>query len=439
MFRKTFIRLTLLYAVLLILLISIFGTMIYGYEQGRTFHDSNRMLQKSAVEKIRFMENTPKTVWSRSLALLREPDAGPQHGPGALLNWIIYDSKGKKVVSSLDGQYSVKAVNTSFRLLKIQQNNQIVEKSIGGYAFHIFDKKTRVNGKIYRVSVIMDVTTEKKMLHELLLIILTGIALGAVVCVLAGYFLAKRSLRPIEKAWEKQSRFVADASHELRTPLSIIQLKIEGLLRQPKRQIQDTGEDIAVMLEETRRLSKLVGSLLTLARSDANRLEVLLAPLDLKKLIRKVTEPFTEMAAFEEKNFKIELDQQPLMISGDEQRVHQLLVILLDNAMKFTKEGGTVSVSCWRETKYACLTVADSGQGISDKDLPHIFERFYQADISRSSGKGTGLGLSIAQWIVSMHRGKIEAKSEMGKGTSFIVRLPLLKKEAPLQAPESEE
>lgn len=430
-FRKTLIRLTLFYAILLILLISVFGSLVYGYEKHQTFRESDRMLLKSVNDKVQSITNhTPIP-----LDLL---GFGQPHGPRTMLYWIIYDAKGKKLLSSLDrnGQVTGREINQWFQLFKIKEKNQIIDKMVGSASYHIITKQAKVNGKVYTVSAIIDVTTEMRLLHELFLIIVIGIAGGTLVCMMAGYFLAKLALRPIEKAWDKQNRFVADASHELRTPLSILQLKIEGLLRRPKQRIQDVGEDIAIMLDETRRLSKLVANLLTLARSDANRLEILRKPLDLQELVKKVAEPFAEMAEFEKKIFLLEIDDQPLLIAADAQRIHQLLVILLDNAMKFTPVNGTIRVSCRREPKYACLTVADNGQGIDPADLPHIFERFYQADVSRSAGKGTGLGLSIAYWIVSQHRGKIEASSGLDQqGSSFYVRLPLLKNDAlPAQA-----
>ncbi|MFX3619447.1 MAG: sensor histidine kinase [Sporolactobacillus sp.] len=441
MFRKTLVKLTLFNTVLLVLLISVFGLMIYSYEQRQTYQESNQILKKEARQKVQILQSLPE--YPGKMVRLFPPQAGggPQHGPQLLLIWAIYNQNGEKIVSSLDGQqYSTQSVNQFLKKLKLNQCNQIVEKAAVNGTFHILNRKVKVNGKYYIVSEIMDVTTEKNLLHKLALIIIKGIVIGALLSTIVGFFLAKRALQPIEKAWDKQNRFVADASHELRTPLSILQLKIEGLLRQPKRRIQETGEDIGVMLEETRRLSKLVGNLLTLARSDANRLEVILAPLDLKKIIGKVTEPFIEMAEFEEKEFLLDLDNQPLIINGDEQRIHQLLVILLDNAMKFTPRSGKIWVSCKRETKYACLSVSDSGIGINEKDLSHIFERFYQAENSRTGGKGTGLGLSIAEWIVSRHRGRIEAQSKPGVGTTFIVHLPLKKSEtiSKLAAPSDE-
>ncbi|SFG20436.1 sensor histidine kinase [Sporolactobacillus nakayamae] len=420
LFRKTLIKLTILNAALLILLLGILSGTIYFYEQSVTFRDSNKMLKDAASGKM--------------------PHRSPMRGQDAVdqqrlrtnprLSWVLTNSSDEQIESSMDTYLGTEGAKNFFKpFLKVTAGST-VEIKVGKTYYHLHAQKGKLlNGKTVKIIFGVDVTPEKNLLNTLRSIILYGLIIGALVSIVVGYFLARRALRPIEKAWDRQNRFVADASHELRTPLSIIQLKIEGLLRQPRQKVQEVGEDIAVMLDETRRLSKLVGNLLTLARSDSNRLEINLAPLDLSAMLKKVTEPFAEMADFEEKSFTLDGADDPIYINGDEQRVHQLLVILLDNAMKFTPKGGAITVDCSRENKYARLSVSDSGCGISDEDLPHIFDRFYQVDSARSGQKGTGLGLSIAEWIVQKHRGKIEATSAVDEGTTFIVRLPLLKNE----------
>ncbi|MCO7176401.1 sensor histidine kinase [Sporolactobacillus kofuensis] len=413
LFRKTLIKLTILNAALLILLLSLLGSTVYFYEKKVLFQGSDRALRQAASDFDRHPFN----------------GLGEPHVRDIRVPTVILDSKNKVITSMPAGIIDTKAMKPFL----VKRSNVIVEKHVywlRGEYYHMIRKPWNPDQKqtLY-VYFIMNVDPERNLLNTLLSIILYGLAIGAVVSVVVGYFLARRALRPIETAWNRQNRFVADASHELRTPLSIIQLKIEGLLRQPRQRVQDVGEDIAVMLDETRRLSKLVANLLTLARSDANRLEVNLVPLDLSTMLKKVTEPFAEMAEFEEKSFTLAGTEEPIYINGDEQRIHQLLVILLDNAMKFTPKGGKISVACTRENKSAHLSVSDSGCGISEDDLKHIFDRFYQADNARSGQKGTGLGLSIAQWIVLKHRGKIDAESAPGKGTLFRVRLPLLKNE----------
>lgn len=431
LFRKTLIRLTILNSLLLILLLSMLGGTIYFYEQGVTFRDSNKILRDAAS-------------WEIMPAALRGPmqDQGQGAKEQRLRNnprlyWVITNSSNAQIGSNMDTYLGTEGAKNFFKPFLNVTAGDIVEKKANGAYYHLLAQKGKLaNGKTAKIIFGVDVTPEKNLLNTLSMIIVYGLVVGALVSIIVGFFLARRALRPIEKAWDRQNRFVADASHELRTPLSIIQLKIEGLLRQPRQKVQEVGEDIAVMLDETRRLSKLVGNLLTLARSDANRLEVSLAPLDLSAVLKKVTEPFSEMAEFEEKSFTLDGAGDPIYISGDEQRVHQLLVILLDNAMKFTPKGGEIAVTCGRENKYARLTVSDSGCGISEQDASHIFDRFYQVDSARTGQKGTGLGLSIAEWIVAKHRGKIDVESVLGKGTTFNVRLPLVKNEPEQQEGE---
>ncbi|MCL1632332.1 HAMP domain-containing histidine kinase [Sporolactobacillus sp. CPB3-1] len=421
LFRKTLIKLTITNAVLLILLLSLLGGAIYFYEQNVTFRDSNKTLKDAASGRLLLLRRNP----------IQGQDQGAmdQHLRNPGFYWVITSSSNEQLQSSMDGFLGTDGAKQFFKPFLNTTGNGVSEKKAHGRYYHLLVKKEKINGQSLKIIFSIDVTPEKNLLNTLRMIILIGLATGAAVSVVAGYILARRALRPIESAWGRQNRFVADASHELRTPLSIIQLKIEGLLRQPRQQVQDVGEDIAIMLDETRRLSKLVANLLTLARSDANRLEVNPAPLDLSAMLKKVTEPFAEMAEFEEKTFTLAGTEEPIYINGDEQRIHQLVVILLDNAMKFTPKGGKISVACVRENRYARLSVSDNGCGISEDDLKHIFDRFYQADDARTGQKGTGLGLSIAEWIVHKHRGKIEVSSQLGEGTTFFVRLPLMKDE----------
>jgi signal transduction histidine kinase len=422
LFRKTLIKLTILNSALLILLLSLLGGTIYFYEQGVTFRDSNKILRGAASGEL-------KPFNSPALGQGRGAMDRPQRNNQRLI-WVATNSNNAQISSNMDTYLGDEGAKTFFKPFLNVTAGDIIEKKANGAYYHLLAQKGKLeNGKTVKIIFGVDVTPEKNLLNTLSMIIVYGLVIGALVSIIVGYFLARRALRPIEKAWDRQNRFVADASHELRTPLSIIQLKIEGLLRQPRQKVQEVGEDIAVMLDEMRRLSKLVGNLLTLARSDSNRLEINLAPLDMSVMLKKVTEPFAEMADFEEKEFKLAGAEDSIYINGDEQRIHQLIVILLDNAMKFTPKNGTIAVTCARENKYARLTVSDSGCGISGEDLPHIFDRFYQVDSARTGQKGTGLGLSIAEWIVQKHRGKIEATSAVGEGTTFIVRLPLLKNE----------
>jgi len=224
-----------------------------------------------------------------------------------------------------------------------------------------------------------------------------------------------------EEALSHQRRFAADASHELRTPLTSIagyarMLKDWGL-EEPKT----TREGVVAILEESERMRKLVESLLTLARGDGD------APLDLAPEDLGAVAADTAKAARAVAGGKVAVEylppEEPVQASFDRTRIRQVATILLDNAVKYTPEGGTVTVCVGRENGWARLEVSDTGIGIPKEELPLVFERFHRADPARAE-VGAGLGLSIARQIARAHGGEVEAKSEPSEGSTFILRIP---------------
>jgi signal transduction histidine kinase len=222
-------------------------------------------------------------------------------------------------------------------------------------------------------------------------------------------------------ALEAQRRFVADASHELRTPLTTIRGNAD-LLAQGPAVTEDVraaaAHDIA---SESERMSRLVDHLLTLAQADAGQ-HLELTPISLRPLIDSVCRQ--AQAIHEDRRFH-NVGLTDASVEGDADAVVQLLWILVDNGVKFTKPGGSVEVGLRQHDSTVLLTVADDGIGVSADDLDRIFERFYQADPARSN-KGAGLGLSIARWIVEEHHGTIRVRNNTGPGCTFTVSLPLV-------------
>ena len=277
---------------------------------------------------------------------------------------------------------------------------------------------------ITHVQAVVNMDAEQAMLNRLADWFLIGLGLGGALTVLAGLYLANQALRPIRRSWEQQRRFTADASHELRMPLSIIQANAELMLVHPDRSALEHSEQISMVLAEAKRMAKLTDQLLLLARSDSGREELLLGDVRLDELIRHVMRLFEPLAELNGVRLEAEL-ASGVELTGDRDKLQQLLVILLDNSLKHTPAGGAIRVALTRRGQQAVMVVEDTGEGIAGEDLPHIFERFYRGDRSRSRGDGgTGLGLSIARWIAEKHGGAITAASQPGRGTTMTVRLP---------------
>jgi len=232
------------------------------------------------------------------------------------------------------------------------------------------------------------------------------------------YFLARRTLRPIEDALDAQNRFTADASHELRTPLTTMKTEIEVALRDKKFSANDTRELLQSNVEEIDRLSKLAEGLLILARTgDKPALE----RVPLTEIAEKVAKRFEPLAT--QKHMTIATEVQKLSATADPAHTDAIIGILLDNAIKYAPKKSTVTLMVNKQDTAACVTVHNTGPGIAAADVQHIFDRFYRADASRTTG-GYGLGLSIAHKLATNMNGTIAVRSDK-TGTTFTLRVAL--------------
>jgi heavy metal sensor kinase len=217
-------------------------------------------------------------------------------------------------------------------------------------------------------------------------------------------------------------RFTADASHELRSPLAAMRAAVEITLSQPRNALE-YREVLSSLGEQCDRLTTLVNGLLLLARADAGEVALQLAPVELQTLVDRVVEIYEPLA--EERGISLTVRaRKAVTVLGDSARLMQLITNLVDNALKFTEPGGSATLQIERDETHARLIVRDTGLGISELHLPHIFERFYQVSSARST-LGCGLGLSICRWIAVAHAGSIEVESRRPVGTAFTVTLPL--------------
>ena len=253
------------------------------------------------------------------------------------------------------------------------------------------------------------------------------VVLGFIALLIAsaiGYHMAGRALIPLKEAYEKQKQFAADASHELRTPLAVLMSSAELLLADPSIQNPFLRQVLEDVKSEVKKMTNLVSDLLMVARSDNNALKVKIQRLDLAEILEQVVRTMKPIA--EKKNIKLVGENfNKTLINADEQKIKQLVIILVDNAIKYTLEGGSVLVEMENsDGKRTGFSVMDSGIGIAPEDLDKVFERFYRVDKARSREMGgNGLGLAIASEIVKLHDGKISVASKLGEGTKFTVEL----------------
>lgn len=237
--------------------------------------------------------------------------------------------------------------------------------------------------------------------------------------------MSKKAMIPISTAFDRQRQFVADASHELRTPLSVLHSSIDAI----EMTIEDNKDGMVHKLlfnmkDEVKRMTNLVSDLLTLARSDSGKIERNHDIFDFTSVAQKVMDTVAPLA--EKKKIKLLFDAPESIVgTGDKQRLTQLLYILLDNAIKYTPNEGEVRLSLLIKPNELWIKVQDTGIGIQPEEQQLVFERFYRSDKARSRQMGSyGLGLSIAKWIVDIYNGSIQVESEVGKGSTFTVKIP---------------
>lgn len=239
-----------------------------------------------------------------------------------------------------------------------------------------------------------------------------------------GYYMAGRALVPLKDAYEKQKQFAADASHELRTPLAVVMASADLLLADPSIENPFLRQVLEDLKSEVKKMTNLVSDLLMVARSDNNALKVKIQRVDLTAILEQVVRTMKPIA--EKKNILLLGEEfRKVFVNCDEQKIKQLAIILVDNAIKYTTSGGSVLVRFESaDDTRAIFSVADSGVGIAEEDLDKVFERFYRVDKARSREMGgNGLGLAIASEIVKLHEGKISVASRLGEGTKFTVEL----------------
>ncbi len=234
-------------------------------------------------------------------------------------------------------------------------------------------------------------------------------------------------LARLESAFARITRFTADASHELRTPITVIRTTAEIILERERSNVE-FKEMVGLILRESESTSTLIEQLLTLARADADTEQLILEELDLRAVIEEIDPGSRTLAEARGVRWTTEIPKQPVVVFGDRLHLRRLLLILIENACRYTETGGSVHLGMHVQEGEAVIEVTDAGIGIPPDELAHVFDRFYRASNARFfDGEGTGLGLPIAQWIVTAHGGRLTAQSTLGSGTCMSAHLPSIK------------
>ena len=279
------------------------------------------------------------------------------------------------------------------------------------------------NGRLYVATAVAD---RLELEHEYASLIRAFAAAALAALLLAaggGYMLTRQSTAPIERSMEQMRRFMADAAHELRTPITVLRTRAEVAASQDREPTRDAATLQAIEREATR-LGEITGNLLTLARADAGEWPVAREGLYLDDAVAGAVEAARTLA--ERKRVVVEVGTfEEAKILADPALVRQLLLIVLDNAIKFTPSGGRVRLDVSAQDGRAAVVVSDTGIGIPPEQLPHVFERFYRGDPARREADGAGLGLAIARWIADVHGARIDVGSEPAVGTRVTLSFPL--------------
>ncbi len=469
-------RLTLWYVGLLALLLIVFGVALYATVYITSYQEVDRSLQQRASD-IQASLATVINLQDDFASILRR-------GGLVLPNADVFSTGDIYVqLRSLDGRIFSRSENLGNQYLVIPpeqheraKNGEIVPSDftvnktrLRAYVAPIVIKSGEVIGYIELAQSLRQVDNT---LRDLATLIIVSIAAGLVVAAVGGWFIAGNILDPInrvtvtaqkitrardlgrrievpatvdevgrlamtfnemlariEELFRGQQRFVADVSHELRSPLTAIRGNLDLLKRGAADNVEDRMQMIDAMDSETARMSRLVSDLLLLARQDSG-VPLSRQPIELDTLMLEVY----RQAQVTAKGVLLTLGaEDQAIIVGDRDRLKQVLLNLVDNAIKYTPQGGKVVLSLTKEDPWVKIAVADTGIGIASENIPNLFDRFYRVDKARSrDAGGSGLGLAIAKSVVDLHGGKITIDSQPGKGSTFTVWLPLAEPKNPV-------
>lgn len=458
------VRLTLWYGSALALVLIIFSVVLYAMT-ARNLRDAvDESLEDTATIAVRSLEERG------FLPLLNERELLSQFPELARIDkfFQIFSPSGTITISSPnikhhDVPLSRTALETAFSGHSIFESAKYPnEPPLRVISVPIMYR----SNLLYIVQVGTSMETVGETLHRFLILLLVAMPIALAVSLAGGWFLAGRALRPVDEitlaaqriaagdltqrlgmppaqdeigrlaatfnnmigrldaSFRQIRQFTSDASHELRTPLTVMKGETDLILRRP-RPLEDYKTVLESNLEEIDRMTRIVDELLFLSRADMGEVKMDALPVALEALVEDVHRQARLLG--HDRNIEVVLGTvMPVVVQGDDLRLRELLLNLVENAMKYSHPGGKVEIALLRERQEARLSITDHGIGIAPDDHKRIFQRFFRTDVARAhTKKGTGLGLAICAWIADLHKGRVEVQSELGQGSTFTVVLPL--------------
>lgn len=352
------------------------------------------------------------------------------------LRGLIYNQKkpgldmpalSSSIIIELDSENNIAKVSTFMEIEEtsledtiyeiIKNENKYGKIKLEGSSYGYFKDNTVKGFKI----ALMSRQPQIDVLNNLLKVFISIGSVSLILLLLISIYLTSRTIKPIKETFEKQKQFIANASHELKTPLAIIKTNNSLVLSNKSATVESQGKWLNYIDNQIERMSELLDEMLTLAKLDTNKELQEFSEFDFSKLVNNILLTF-EAVIFEN---RIELESnilKDIKLKGDKESIKRVVIILLDNAIKYTNKNGKINVDLLQEKNKIKLKVKNTGEGIKKDDLEKIFERFYRVDSSRARETGGyGLGLSIAKSIVDSHKGKIYAESNIDEYTTFTI------------------
>ena len=417
--RKQFIATNMfLVSVVILVVFSVLMLISYNYEKGQSVDALQLVLQK--------MANTDASNLTEKILTESPQDVASGSGMNNRVQTVVImtetDNMGNIIYSEIRSNVMIsQSVLNKITSYALTSNEDV--GTIAKYSLRYLREPIEQGG--YRIA-FADISTENATLTFMLRVyILCGLVIFSILFLISDY-MAHKAITPVEKSWNNQNRFVADASHELKTPLTVILANMDIMLASPESSVEEQKKWIDNTKSEARRMTQLVNDMLFLAKSDAAvEQSYNFMPVNMSHVVEDCVLTF-ESVAFE-KGVDLSSHVKPnIVINADEAKLKQVVMVLLDNAAKYVDEKGKIFVLLDSNSKHVKLVVSNTGTPIPKEKQSHVFERFYRADESRARERGGyGLGLSIAGNIIQQHNGKLSLEYSDNRGTGFSVTLPV--------------